>query len=884
MRARPRLVLHDTLTTDTARGEEAVDHHASVADLHDLAWSPKNTRDSVVDNMLQSLDQLSNGDSPTMRASHRHCSAVEGDESYSPDPRITFRARAPRTRGHTFSSSLSSDKTTDRAYDFLAEGTAQHSSNPSLARGHRSNTSSSFQSGLGRIDSIRAAEPDETKKKKHLAAGRGTATGAKADAPRSRGRRSSRSSVTSSVDFANQMGGPRWQRAVERRSSSFDHSYRPPETAFALFTTRPPTLPYDNYDAAPNPTVPAGPRRERGPPTASTFPLPSPRLGTQAVPQLRRKSSQRSPTTLFGRHERAGLADDGAARERNRLQSRQQSRQHTRNNSRETPTFPTSITTSPHRSPIGISHEHPPASPSVVAGNQTKERPGFFRRVFGSSRTTVPTGLELPAPAMPSARNLSRSASRNDHVANSFPAGRWLKAASPALLAKDTPHGTLNKKTSFFRRRKKSVSEDNPMPTLMQPPPLQPKMEEPLRAQLPETSPVSSLREVMSPFLHSPTALRRQRVEQSSGVMGMPSKQLDSLSSRLVTAGEWQPGADDLHAERPEKVTNRLPSQPTRRKRSVPDEVVGDGTMMAGAGSLAPAGYDHEIPESPKTVTTAQSTGAAFEPVKSSDGVVAIPPTRFSNNENERPMKSVQPARSSSNKDLPIVRRDPLSANKADGATSRSGFVDVPVRTRSKDWHQRTPTKSDASPNVMARLPTRIIPHDKASEEVIATASTLPPPLEISRSSARTSTSSTYKSASSKLPTPTVEINFPAHFASLPIDANLAQESPLAPSDDPSEAHRLLAKKILDGDQDVVDSAVAASWFGEAGQERAMVRKAYMELFDWQNINILAALRGLCSRLLLKAESQQVDRILDAFSVRWCACNPNHGFKATGML
>src|SRR5204863_3919991 len=32
------------------------------------------------------------------------------------------------------------------------------------------------------------------------------------------------------------------------------------------------------------------------------------------------------------------------------------------------------------------------------------------------------------------------------------------------------------------------------------------------------------------------------------------------------------------------------------------------------------------------------------------------------------------------------------------------------------------------------------------------------------------------------------------------------------------------------------------------------------------------------------AESQQVDRILDAFAKRWCECNPNHGFKAIDVV
>ena len=64
--------------------------------------------------------------------------------------------------------------------------------------------------------------------------------------------------------------------------------------------------------------------------------------------------------------------------------------------------------------------------------------------------------------------------------------------------------------------------------------------------------------------------------------------------------------------------------------------------------------------------------------------------------------------------------------------------------------------------------------------------------------------------------------------------------------------------------------------------ERA--RRAYMAFFDWSNTNILSAGRMLCAKLVLKGETQQVDRIVDAVSKRWCECNPNHGFKNAGRF
>ena len=87
---------------------------------------------------------------------------------------------------------------------------------------------------------------------------------------------------------------------------------------------------------------------------------------------------------------------------------------------------------------------------------------------------------------------------------------------------------------------------------------------------------------------------------------------------------------------------------------------------------------------------------------------------------------------------------------------------------------------------------------------------------------------------------------------------------------------------MYDGQETFISKERAAAWMGDEGPARAKALSAYMELYDFGSINILAALRVLCGRLVLKGESQQVDRILDKFAQRWCQCNPDHGFKVTG--
>ena len=91
-----------------------------------------------------------------------------------------------------------------------------------------------------------------------------------------------------------------------------------------------------------------------------------------------------------------------------------------------------------------------------------------------------------------------------------------------------------------------------------------------------------------------------------------------------------------------------------------------------------------------------------------------------------------------------------------------------------------------------------------------------------------------------------------------------------------------MARKIYDGSDDFVQREKAAAWMGEEGAARQLTLKAYMDLFDFANRSIIACLRELCDKLVLRAETQQLDRILVAFSRRWCECNRNHGFKSTG--
>ncbi|KAF1810664.1 SEC7-like protein [Eremomyces bilateralis CBS 781.70] len=110
------------------------------------------------------------------------------------------------------------------------------------------------------------------------------------------------------------------------------------------------------------------------------------------------------------------------------------------------------------------------------------------------------------------------------------------------------------------------------------------------------------------------------------------------------------------------------------------------------------------------------------------------------------------------------------------------------------------------------------------------------------------------------------------------------EKDPLPIDQEPDDEDREHAQKIFDGDESFLKKDLAAAWLGERVPRHARTRKAYMELFDWSGYNILLAFRDLCTRLVVKAESQQLDRVIDAFSQRWCACNLSHGFKSPDVV
>ncbi|WFD33757.1 hypothetical protein MCUN1_000574 [Malassezia cuniculi] len=87
------------------------------------------------------------------------------------------------------------------------------------------------------------------------------------------------------------------------------------------------------------------------------------------------------------------------------------------------------------------------------------------------------------------------------------------------------------------------------------------------------------------------------------------------------------------------------------------------------------------------------------------------------------------------------------------------------------------------------------------------------------------------------------------------------------------------AKLLFECDPSVPPHNRHAEYLGSKGEDRAKVRHHYFEHFDFTGQRLDRAMRAMCDKLLLRAETQQLDRILDAFAKRYIECNPNSVFK-----
>ncbi|KAI0433195.1 hypothetical protein F5Y09DRAFT_99281 [Xylaria sp. FL1042] len=757
-------------------------------DSHDLSLpSQKFTRDSLLGNMLNSLDQfsLSQINTPiatTFEEDGDPYGVPRGDAfarsmtSTSRPPATTYASGNPHGHGYSYSS------------DFEGFDDAASRISSQVSRGRRSDSSSGFQSGLPRINSMRERSHPGTPGKQAL---------------HSRGGKTSKSSSINSFDiggggYAQGLPSQRWGHEVGGRSSSFDYGQRPSLNSPGPWKTESSNnFLVDDYEAAPNPTVPGGPRRPLVPSFPATNPSAPPSEYEPKTPDRKRDARSRSGTNKTTQSKYATMRDAAP------------------------PLPPLDIDSAP--APLvgyGKSKEPQPTGP--VSAPPVKEKQGFFSRLFGSSRSSPSSAVESStAPSSSVATEpLQGSTNKGDHVASQM---KPLSAppTRDSESSRQMPH-VIQKKSSFFRRRKKSVAEP-PVPPL--PVPHQIDISKTIDASIPaaEPSPVSSLRQVMSPYLKGGNSAAPQDLLTSrrDSTMHTFDAETRGENNRLVRgfSPEYEPSPSATI--RTVKSTSALKNHESRWR-----------------GQLdSPVRNPPDVP----TIPTNNSESTTFFHDSSDEG---------------------EGGQTSGRKQRLRAQTGKLTSS---GAIQKSKIA--PASLEEHDPAGSDISKPEPSPN---------LPLQKTIDEGDQT----PASLDIPAGSMKNSSSRpTLSRSASSVPSVTVD----SSQASPQVPSGPLDEPEVAVGE-PTEDERQKAQGIFDGDEDFIQKEKAASWMGEEGPVRQRTLRAYMDLYNFENESILAALRQVCSRLVFRAETQQVDRILVAFSKRWCECNPNHGFKTRDVV
>ncbi|KAI1413315.1 hypothetical protein F5Y13DRAFT_198583 [Hypoxylon sp. FL1857] len=751
-------------------------------DSHDLSFPSRQfTRDSLVTNMLSSLDQFSLGQIHTPVTN-----MFDDDDPLSPPRRDEYSRTMTSTSrpGRMWSSGLSHGH--GYSYSSDMEGTDDGASKISdqYSRGRRSNSSSGFQSSLGRINSLR--------ERSHPGATGGRVL-------HSRGGKTSKSSSTNSIDaggYAQVLATQRWAHGIGGRSSSFDYGQRPsPGSPSAWKTEFNNTFLVDDYEAAPTPTIPVGPRRLNMPSTPLA-PPPMPPPEPEPTPD-RKRSTARSRTSTM-RTTQSKYAPS----------------------SREVPPpLPSADIDSAPAPHVGYEKTKEASNAAPAPAPQAKQ--GFFSRIFGyraSSQTSEPKPAQVAATSDASehpSNKLQNVASQTK--AQSTPPSRDSQRSS------HQPH-VVQKKSSFFRRRKKSIAEP-PMPPPPVPLPMEITKIKEQSVTVRDASPVSSLREIMSPYLQDstpnlPPGLLSPTHENSPRARGYESQDEDNTRKVRGFSPDYEPSPNATI--RTVKSTSALRNQESARRRTQRESAMRD------------------LPELPKKVAEGRDTTFFND----------------SSDEGEKPWVTgkQQQQQQRSSKSSPMIDNP------------RDEFDNVGIRDQQVIEGEES-SKPLPSPNLPLQR------NAATQEEHSNDAEGLRSPKRMS-----TFPGSLNKSASA-LPSVTVDnVEGSPKVMGSPLD------EPEVTVGEPTEDDRQKAQKIFDGNEDFIQKEKAASWMGEEGLVRQRTLKAYMELYDFTNQSVLTALRQICGRLILRAETQQVDRILVAFSNRWCDCNPNHGFKTIDVI
>ena len=717
--------------------------------------------------------------------------------------------------------------------------------------------------------------------------------------PRQAGKGSKGSGGSFDLGYAQVTGNQRWAQGYaggRRRSTSlegYDHDTVLQNLARQQAARQKDLEPFDAYEAAPTPTVPREPRRL----DSATARPESPMYLHSPIKEMGRKRS------VSQKNDRNGT---GYGKQAETSDGQRNGNGNLPDQNRRLPPLPAFKQES---NPKGKNSMPPPEKPA-----QKQEKQGFFRRVFGSNRnlnaalthsetqsslSSTPSRENTPIsklePRPEGTRNGSyRSATSHGHPTPSpQPTAKEVYHQQPAL--KKTP-------SSFFRRRKKSVTE------MVAPPmPLPPKsLDFDKMGRL--DSPTGSLMNAMKPYMDSPT-----RPSALNGRYVLPDSH-DSEEEREDVRSfspQWNPDKSatirSVDRDSPRDITQVFPPSALGKDiqrvtdKDLDRSFLHDGSdnelssPVAGKSNANGRVVSQSLTVQPDPIDRAQSPALsslskqesqiardrqmvqeyndkyAKKPVRKDTGTsLSLYPT----NSNSIGPGSPQSARSSQRAVDEVVEKLEMGEELGDLEADEVVIVTPKREVKKSERVRLEPTLSEENmaklrpkidTTIASRERTGTVESSESTPNVWYSATELP--LHDSDSVAQTP-------LSPAPPTININENEKPHHKSGEEDLVL----------EPTTEDRDRAKKIYDGNEDFILKSKAAAWIGEDSPAHSRTLHAYMSLYDFKDMHILGGLRALCNRLVLRAESQQVDRILASFAKRWVECNSNHGFRSWDVV
>ncbi|GAM87487.1 hypothetical protein ANO11243_055120 [Dothideomycetidae sp. 11243] len=778
---------------------------------HGLSWS-NSTCDSLVDNVVSSLDQISTQHRQGTRAS---LDSHIGPRStaYAPPPVSMSQYKSYRNRGHAHNASISSETDANDSSGVNGSHGSPHVRRPSALSATRA------------MSGIKGSEMQSPET--HHSRGW-------------RSRHGSKSSEMTASDIASASPSRMHAREASREREHRSRTHSGHDSESILSRGRPvPSAHGSPHAAAPEPNVPSGPasRAESPGPARPNFSA----MGSQrAAGPLRKKSS----------NSRADLT--------------QTPKQETSDEMRTPrPDFArtTSMRSLQQQPPPNSAATTPTGGASKQVGGATDEKRGFFKRVFGSSSSRS----NLVSPEMASSMG-SPSASRQSSVANTQHGNGQQAAQRQDSSPGPNTARELSKKTSaFFRRQKKAFTDPNEPPSL---PPLQPT-----EASNSESPTRSSLYKAMDPYLAAEQPATstpvRPQARQATYEARTPLRRLDSSPSSETT--------DD-----PELFHSGYNQSPDAAIRQTSPEV--DPRRPSEALSAALSGSSVRPDVSMRNMSAAGTTRTNPSHSRNNSAFAAADESAMSQTGSPKPAES-HTTKGGIKHSLVVDTSSPRSdrgefvVSKTDNGQTEVSRVrlipspvepeeDVFVTPHDADTFSPLAKSTTPEPEMTARITSpddlglEYAPTASISVDTHAATTVMPPQhlLHVERSNSDATRNMSVATTGTALTSLT------------------------AMMEGPNFEDRERALSIYNGDEEHIPREQAAAYLGERKAVNVNTLRAFMDLFNFKDQTVLGGLRMLCNRLVLKAESQQVDRILDCFASRWCECNPEHGFKIKDVV